>query len=136
VNSDGFFDTGDVGTIDEQGYMRITDRAKDVIKSGGEWISSVDIENSAMSHPGVELAAAIGVPHPKWNERPLLLVKLADTADVSASGIQNLLSEKLARWAVPDAIVFVDEIPIGATGKIDKKLLRATYSSHYESGAQ
>ncbi|MBW8296359.1 MAG: long-chain fatty acid--CoA ligase [Sphingopyxis sp.] len=136
VNGDGFFDTGDVGTIDEQGYMRITDRAKDVIKSGGEWISSVDIENSAMSHPGVELAAAIGVPHPKWNERPLLLVKLADTADVSASGIQNLLSEKLARWAVPDAIIFVDEIPIGATGKIDKKLLRATYSSHYESGAQ
>ncbi|WP_313803204.1 long-chain fatty acid--CoA ligase [Sphingobium sp.] len=131
LDADGFFDTGDVGTIDAHGYMRITDRAKDVIKSGGEWISSVDIEINAMNHPGVELAAAIGVLHPKWNERPLLLLKRSVNSDVTEEEIRELLSNRLARWAVPDAILFVDDIPLGATGKIDKKPLRARYRDYY-----
>ncbi|MBB6123704.1 long-chain fatty acid--CoA ligase [Sphingobium subterraneum] len=132
LDKDGFFSTGDVGTIDGYGTMRITDRSKDVIKSGGEWISSVDIENMALAHPGVKMAAAIGVSHPKWNERPLLLVERSGEGDVTAEDIRDMLAARLARWAVPDAIEFVDEIPLGATGKIDKKVLRARYAGYYE----
>ncbi|TNE37843.1 MAG: fatty-acid--CoA ligase [Sphingomonadales bacterium] len=131
LNDDGFFDTGDVGTIDARGYMRITDRAKDVIKSGGEWISSVDLENAAMSHPGVQLAAAVGIAHPKWNERPLLLVKRKAGNDVTEEDIHDVLARKLARLAIPDAILFTDDIPLGATGKIDKKRIRADYKDFY-----
>lgn len=124
LDADGYFDTGDVSTIDPEGYMHITDRAKDIVKSGGEWISSIEIENLATGHPAVAIAAVIGVHHPKWDERPILLVQevpgqKADRADVLA-----FLDGKIAKWWMPDDVVVVDQIPLGATGKIDKKLLR------------
>ena len=124
LDADGFFDTGDVATIDAYGYMRITDRAKDVIKSGGEWISSIEIENIAAGHPKALLAAVIGVPDPKWGERPLLLVKLRAGESATPEEFLDFLSGKIARWWMPDAVEFVDDIPLGGTGKIDKKLLR------------
>ena len=124
VDADGFFDTGDVATIDEYGFMQITDRAKDVIKSGGEWISSIEIENLAMCHPKVELAAVLGVRHPKWDERPVLLVKLKPGETAVRQDFLDFLEGKIARWWMPDDVVFVDDIPLGPTGKIDKKVLR------------
>jgi len=124
LDADGYFDTGDVATLDEHGYMQITDRAKDVIKSGGEWISSIEIENIAAGHPKAELAAVIGVAHPKWDERPLLLVKLKAGEEASAAEFLQFLEGKIAKWWMPDDVAFVDEIPLGATGKIDKKLIR------------
>lgn len=128
---DGWFDTGDIATIDEHGYMQITDRSKDVIKSGGEWISSVEVENAAMGVPGIAIAACIGVSHPKWDERPLLLVQLANSDDpVAADTIIEHLSGTFAKWQLPDAVVYVDEIPLTATGKIDKKPLRAQYERY------
>ena len=124
LDSEGFFDTGDVATIDEYGYMQITDRAKDVIKSGGEWISSIEIENIAAGHPKAELAAVIGVAHPKWDERPVLLVKLRPGESGTKEEFLKFLEGKIAKWWTPDDVVFVDDIPLGATGKIDKKILR------------
>jgi fatty-acyl-CoA synthase len=126
----GFFDTGDVATIDPSGYMQITDRAKDVIKSGGEWISSIEIENMAASHPKALMAAVIGVAHPKWDERPLLLVKLRDGESATTAEFMAHLEGKIARWWMPDEVLFVDEIPLGATGKIDKKLIRTRFAGH------
>jgi fatty-acyl-CoA synthase len=130
LDADGWFDTGDVATIDPQGFMQITDRAKDVIKSGGEWISSIDIENIAVGHPKAELAAAIGVKHPKWDERPLLLMKLKAGETATRDEILSWMEGKVARWQLPDDVVFVDDIPLGATGKIDKKVLRAKYEDY------
>jgi fatty-acyl-CoA synthase len=130
LDADGWFDTGDVATIDPEGFMAITDRAKDVIKSGGEWISSIEIENIAIGHPKVELAGAIGVPHPKWDERPLLLVKLKPGETATREEMLSWLAPKLARWQLPDDVLFVDDIPLGATGKIDKKVLRARHEGH------
>lgn len=127
LDSDGFFDTGDIATLDTDGYMQITDRAKDVIKSGGEWISSIDIENLAMGHPAAELCAVIGVPHPKWDERPLLLVKLRKGAKATASDILSFLEGRIASWWMPDSVEFIDEMPTGPTGKIDKKKLRELF---------
>jgi len=124
LDDEGFFDTGDVATIDEHGFMQITDRAKDVIKSGGEWISSIEIENLATGHPKAELAAVIGVEHPKWDERPLLLVKLRPGQEATKQEFLDFLEGKIAKWWMPDDVVFVDDIPLGATGKIDKKLIR------------
>ena len=124
LDAEGFFDTGDVSTIDPHGYMQITDRAKDVIKSGGEWISSIEVENLAVGHPAAELCAVIGVAHPKWDERPVLLVKLKPGQDATREDFLAFLDGKIARWWMPDDVVFVDDIPLGATGKIDKKLLR------------
>jgi len=124
LDPDGFFDTGDVATIDAYGYMQITDRSKDVIKSGGEWISSIEIENIAAGHPKAELAAVIGVAHPKWDERPLLLVKLRPGETGTKDEFLKFLEGKIAKWWTPDDVVFVDDIPLGATGKIDKKLIR------------
>ena len=124
LDKDDFFDTGDVATIDPLGYMQITDRAKDVIKSGGEWISSIEIENFAVGHPKVELAAVIGAAHPKWDERPLLIVKLKEGETLDKQEHLDFLQGKIAKWWMPDDVVAVDEIPLGATGKIDKKLLR------------
>jgi len=124
LDHEGFFDTGDVSTIDEQGFMQITDRAKDVIKSGGEWISSIEIENIAVGHPKVELAAVIGAAHPKWDERPVLILKLKPELDQDKAEHLAFLQGKIAKWWMPDDVVFVDDIPLGATGKIDKKLLR------------
>ena len=126
----GFFDTGDVATIDAAGFMQITDRAKDVIKSGGEWISSIEIENIAAGHPKAALAAVIGLPHPKWDERPVLLVKLCDGETATAQEFLAYLEGKIARWWMPDEVVFVDDIPLGATGKIDKKLIRERLAGH------
>jgi acyl-CoA synthetase (AMP-forming)/AMP-acid ligase II len=124
LDHEGFFDTGDVSTIDEHGFMQITDRAKDVIKSGGEWISSIEIENIAVGHPKVELAAVIGAAHPKWDERPVLVIKLKPGETENKQEHLDFLQGKIAKWWMPDDVVFVDDIPLGATGKIDKKLVR------------
>ncbi|MET4683171.1 fatty-acyl-CoA synthase [Brevundimonas faecalis] len=124
LDNEGFFDTGDVSTIDGQGFMQITDRAKDVIKSGGEWISSIEIENLAVGHPKVALAAVIGAAHPKWDERPVLLIKLKDGETEDKQEHLDFLQGKIAKWWMPDDVVFLADIPLGATGKIDKKLLR------------
>jgi len=124
LDDEGFFDTGDVATIDPDGYMQITDRAKDVIKSGGEWISTIEIENIAVGHEKAELCAVIGAAHPKWDERPVLLVKLMPGASATGEEFLAFLEGKIAKWWTPDDVVFVDDIPLGATGKIDKKLIR------------
>ncbi len=124
LDKDGFFDTGDVATLDGHGFMQITDRAKDVIKSGGEWISTIEIENIAMGHPKAALAAVIGAAHPKWDERPVLLVKLCPGETATKEDFLHFLEGKIAKWWTPDDVVFVDDIPLGATGKIDKKLIR------------
>ena len=124
LDTEGFFDTGDVSTIDDHGFMQITDRAKDVIKSGGEWISSIEIENLAVGHPKVALAAVIGAAHPKWDERPVLLIKLKEGEAEDKQEHLDFLQGKIAKWWMPDDVVFLADIPLGATGKIDKKLLR------------
>jgi fatty-acyl-CoA synthase len=124
LDDHGFFDTGDVATIDPDGYMQITDRAKDVIKSGGEWISTIEIENIAVGHPTAANAAVIGSYHPKWDERPVLLVQLKPGASATKDDYLAFLEGKIAKWWTPDDVVFVDDIPLGATGKIDKKLIR------------
>jgi fatty-acyl-CoA synthase len=136
LDADGFFDTGDVATIDAEGYMQITDRAKDVIKSGGEWISSIEIENIAAGHPKAELAAVIGIVHPKWDERPLLLVKLREGQEATREEFLGYLDGKIAKWWMPDDVVFVDEIPLGATGKIDKKLIRQRFTEYSFPGVK
>jgi fatty-acyl-CoA synthase len=129
LDAEGFLDTGDVATIDPLGFMKITDRAKDLIKSGGEWISSIEIEDLVSDHPKVELAAVIGVPDPKWEERPLLIVKLRAGQYATRAEMLGVLEGRIARWWMPDKVLFVDEMPIGATGKIDKKRLRELYGS-------
>ena len=126
----GFFDTGDVATIDDNGYMQITDRSKDVIKSGGEWISSIDIENLAIGHPAVAEAAVIGVAHPKWDERPLLVVVLKPGAEADRASLLGFLEGRIARWWMPDDVVFVKELPHTATGKIQKTALRETFREY------
>ena len=127
---EGFFDTGDVANIDQYGTMTITDRAKDVIKSGGEWISSIDIENIAVGHPKVANAAAIGIYHPKWDERPLLVIQPAPGEKPSKEEVLKSLEGKIAKWWTPDDVAFVDEIPLGATGKINKLALRETFKDY------
>ncbi|RZJ40066.1 MAG: long-chain-fatty-acid--CoA ligase, partial [Brevundimonas sp.] len=124
LDNEGFFDTGDVATVDDFGFMQITDRAKDVIKSGGEWISSIEIENIAVGHPKVDLAAVIGAAHPKWDERPVLILKLKPDQTMDKQEHLDFLQGKIAKWWMPDDVVAVADIPLGATGKIDKKLLR------------
>jgi 3-(methylthio)propionyl---CoA ligase len=121
---DGWFPTGDVATIDPDGYMQITDRSKDVIKSGGEWISSIDVENVAMAHPAVAMAACIGMKHPKWDERPIIAVVKKPGFDVSVAELLAFYEGKTAKWQIPDDVVFVDAIPLGATGKMQKSKLR------------
>ena len=123
----GWFDTGDVATLDAEGFMQITDRSKDVIKSGGEWISSIAIENRAAGHPAVAEAAVIGVPHLKWNERPLLIVVLKRGARATRDDILSFLTGKIAKWWMPDEVIFVDEIPHTATGKVQKTALRERF---------
>ena len=126
----GWFPTGDVATLDPDGYMQITDRSKDVIKSGGEWISSIDLENAAMAHPGVAEAAVIGVHHPKWDERPLLIVQRKPDATVDKQELMEFLSGKVAKWWLPDDVQFVDAIPHTATGKILKTRLREDFKGY------
>ena len=128
LDEDGFFDTGDVAHIDPYGYMQITDRAKDVIKSGGEWISTIDLENLALLHPDVAEAAVIGVPHPKWDERPLLVVVAKEGRAPTEEAILQVLEGRIASWWMPNAVVFVDEIPHTATGKIKKTALREQFA--------
>ncbi len=135
LDPQGFFDTGDIATIDAGGCMQITDRAKDVIKSGGEWISSIEIENIVNGHPDVALAAVVGVPHSKWDERPLLLVQRKPGALVEAEALQAYMVGRIAKWWTPDEVAFLDEIPLGATGKVDKKVLRARFADRYGGGA-
>jgi fatty-acyl-CoA synthase len=127
LDEEGFFDTGDVSTIDQYGYMQVTDRAKDVIKSGGEWISSIDLENLAVGHPKVAEAAVIGVRHPKWDERPLLVVVLKQGESANKEEILQFMRGKIASWWLPDDVAFVDEIPHTATGKIQKTTLRERF---------
>ncbi len=130
LDADGFFDTGDVATIDPTGYMQITDRAKDVIKSGGEWISSIDIENFAVGHPDVAEAAVIGVAHPKWDERPLLVIVPKEGRQPKAEELFEYLKPRIAKWWMPDDVQLVSEIPHTATGKINKLKLRETFRDY------
>jgi len=127
---DGWFPTGDVATIDADGFMQITDRSKDVIKSGGEWIGSIDLENIAMAHPAVAMAACIGIKHPKWDERPLLVVARKPGADVSREDLLAFYNGRIAKWWTPDDVAFVDSIPLGATGKMLKNRLREMFRDH------
>jgi fatty-acyl-CoA synthase len=123
-NGDGWFPTGDVATIDADGFMQITDRSKDVIKSGGEWISSIDLENIAIAHPAIAEAAVIGVHHPKWDERPIVVAVKRDGHDVSREELLRFYEGKIAKWWMPDDVVFVAELPHTATGKLSKLTLR------------
>ena len=134
LDNEGWFDTGDVSTIDKYGFMQITDRAKDIIKSGGEWISSADIENTAVGHPEVQIAACLGVKHAKWEERPLLIVVKKEGCDPSKTSILDIISNEHAKWQLPDDVVFIDEMPLTATGKIDKKPLRIKYENFLMEG--
>jgi acyl-CoA synthetase (AMP-forming)/AMP-acid ligase II len=128
---DGWLPTGDIATIDVHGTMQIRDRAKDLIKSGGEWISSIDLENAAMSHPAVAMAAVIGIKHPRWEERPLLfIVRKADTC-VESDEILTFLAQRVAKWWIPDGVIFLDSLPVGGTGKVQKATLRQQYGSKF-----
>jgi fatty-acyl-CoA synthase len=127
---DGWFPTGDVAVIDEEGYMQITDRSKDVIKSGGEWIGSIDLENIAVAHPAVLQAACVGVVHPKWDERPLLVVVKKPGMEVSKDELLSFYEGKIAKWWTPDDVVFTDSLPLGATGKILKNKIREAYRDY------
>jgi fatty-acyl-CoA synthase len=132
---DGWFPTGDVATLDQDGFMQITDRSKDVIKSGGEWISSIDLENAAMAHPSVAEAAVIGVAHPKWDERPLLLIRLKEGAAATRDDMLKFFEGRVAKWWIPDDVVFVDSLPHTATGKLLKTKLREDFKAHKLPGA-
>ena len=129
IDTDGWFDTGDIATLDEHGFLRITDRQKDVIKSGGEWISSIDLENIAAGCPGVKIAAVVGVPHPKWEERPLLVIETHDGVEVGKAEVLDYLAPRIVKWWTPDDVVFA-AVPLTATGKIDKKVLREAWRGH------
>ena len=122
--ADGWFDTGDIATLDPEGYLRLTDRAKDVIKSGGEWISTLDLEEAACSHPAVAMAAAVGMPHPKWDERPLLLVTLRPGQTADPEAVKAHVGERVAKWWIPDEVRIVEALPLGPTGKVLKRELR------------
>jgi fatty-acyl-CoA synthase len=126
----GWFPTGDVATIDPDGYLQITDRSKDVIKSGGEWISSIDVENIAMAHPAVAMAACIGMKHPKWDERPVVVVVKKPGTEVSREELLAFFDGKTAKWQIPDDVIFIDAIPLGATGKMQKVKLRETLKDY------
>jgi fatty-acyl-CoA synthase len=130
VLRDGWFPTGDVAKIDAEGFMLITDRTKDVIKSGGEWIGSIDLENIAMAHPAVAMAACIAARHPKWDERPLLVVVKKPGAEVTREDLIAFYEGKIAKWWTPDDVVFVDAIPLGATGKMQKNKLREQFKDY------
>jgi acyl-CoA synthetase (AMP-forming)/AMP-acid ligase II len=128
---DGWLPTGDIATIDAQGTMQIRDRAKDLIKSGGEWISSIDLEGVAMAHPAVAMAAVVGVRHPKWDERPLLFIVRKSDQSLEIEEILLFLAERVAKWWIPDAVIFLDTLPVGGTGKVQKATLREQYGNHF-----
>jgi fatty-acyl-CoA synthase len=125
---DGWFRTGDVATMDAEGYVKIIDRAKDMVKSGGEWISSVDLENALMGHPAVREACVVGIPHPKWHERPLAAIVLKDGHQTTATELRGFLSDSFSKWQLPDAFVFVEAIPRTSVGKFKKTALREQYA--------
>ena len=131
LTEDGWFDTGDVASIDELGYMTIVDREKDVVKSGGEWISSIELENIAVGHDGVKEAAVIAAHHEKWDERPLLIAVKHSMATISKDELIGYFDGKVAKWWIPDDVIFVDALPYNATGKILKRDLRLSYEDHY-----
>jgi fatty-acyl-CoA synthase len=126
--ADGWFKTGDVATMDDEGFIKIVDRAKDLVKSGGEWISSVDLENTLMGHPAVKEAAVVGVPHPKWQERPLAAVVLNEGATTTPQELRDFLAKSFAKWQLPDAFVFLTEIPRTSVGKFKKIALREQFA--------
>jgi fatty-acyl-CoA synthase len=130
VTEDGWFPTGDVATLDEDGYLHITDRSKDVIKSGGEWISSIDLENAMIAHPAVAEAAVVGVRHPKWDERPLLIVVKKPGAKLTRDEALDFLKSRVAKWWLPNDVVFVEQLPHTATGKLLKTKLREDFGKH------
>ena len=130
LDAEGWFRTGEVATIDAEGCMQIVDRSKDVIKSGGEWISSIDLENAAIGHPDVAEAAVIGLPHPKWDERPLLIIVTKPGREIGRDAVIGFLESKVAKWQLPDDILFVPEMPHGATGKVLKTQLREMFKDH------
>jgi len=130
LDEEGWFPTGDVAKIDPEGYVQLTDRSKDVIKSGGEWISSIELENAAVGHPDVQEAAVIGVAHPKWQERPLLIVVRKPGTDPKPEDIIAYLAERVVKWWLPDDVIFVDEIPHTATGKLHKLKLREQFRDY------
>jgi fatty-acyl-CoA synthase len=136
VDADNWFDTGDIAVIHPDNTLRLTDRAKDVIKSGGEWISSIELENAAVGCPGVAEAAAIGIPHPKWDERPLLLIVRDAGSNVGDGEIRDHLAKEVAKWWLPDAIEFVEELPHTGTGKLSKKDLRERYRDYRFADAE
>jgi len=127
--ADGWLRTGDVVTIDPEGYVKITDRTKDLIKSGGEWISSVDLENALVAHPAVREAAVVAIPHPKWQERPLACIVLKESMQVSHDQLRAFLCQKFAKWQLPDDFVFLDELPHTSTGKLLKSQLRQRFQT-------
>ncbi len=133
LDDDGFFPTGDVANLDADGYLQLTDRSKDVIKSGGEWISSIDLENAAVGHPDVQEAAVIGVAHPKWQERPLLLVIPKPGTQPASGDILDYLETKVAKWWLPEDVIFVEQLPHTATGKLLKVKLREQYKNYWQS---
>jgi len=130
VDEEGWFDTGDIATINPDGYMHITDRAKDLIKSGGEWISSIALENAAVGHPAVREAAVIAIPHEKWQERPLMVVVKRPGTELTGAELLAYLSDKVAKWWLPDDVQFVTELPHTATGKLQKMKLRELFSGY------
>ena len=129
LTSDGWFDTGDIATVDEDGYLNISDRSKDLIKSGGEWISSVELENIAIAHPEIDIAAVIAAIHPKWDERPILIAKKSLESQLTEEDVLDFYINKIAKWQIPDKVIFVDAMPLGGTGKILKKDLRDQYNA-------
>jgi fatty-acyl-CoA synthase len=133
---DGWFDTGDIATIDEQGFLSIVDRAKDIIKSGGEWISSLDVENVAMSHPAIAECAVAGLPHPQWSERPLLVVVLKDGANATKEEILAFMGERVVRWWLPDDVIFAEQLPYTASGKVLKRQVRQDYLDIYAEAGE
>jgi fatty-acyl-CoA synthase len=130
---DGWFPTGDIASISPEGIIHIRDRTKDVIKSGGEWISSIDLENAAIAHPKIAMAAVIGIKHPKWDERPLLLVVPKPNEQLNKQEVIDFLSSKVAKWWIPDEVVFIDSLPVGGTGKVQKNILRTKYADIYSA---
>jgi 3-(methylthio)propionyl---CoA ligase len=132
VDQKGWFDTGDVATLDPYGFMQITDRNKDIIKSGGEWISSIAVENTAVEHPDIDTAAAIGLQHPKWDERPFLVFTVRQGSKTTESDALHFLAERIPKWWVPEAAMICDALPLTATGKVDKKRLRTMFADHYK----
>jgi 3-(methylthio)propionyl---CoA ligase len=132
---DGWFPTGDIATIDAQGLLQIRDRAKDLIKTGGEWISSIDLENAASGHTAVAMAAVIGVTHPRWEERPLLFIVRKPEHSLEREEMLAFLAGQVVKWWVPDEVIFLDSLPVGGTGKVQKAALRERYGSLYISGA-